>query len=186
MQRSVIVEHVEGGDFALILVATRSDYGRRDIVPMIFANKGCGLFSVAPQLNQWVKAGLLFVYDPPPDCRAELLKNAVNEFVRQVSQHSYICERSRVGVVARAKARSEEFDKPPEGFELSRVTEPAFAWLFEKSDAAAQALRVLRYLIQKNKIGELTQAQREAVGMKAITRGESLKNVFSPLKVWRQ
>jgi hypothetical protein len=177
MQRSVIVEHVEGGDFALILVATRSDYGRRDIVPMVFANKGCGLFAVAPQLNQWVKAGLIFVYDPPQDRREELLKNAVNEFVRQVGMRSFVVERSRVGLVARAKARSEEFDKPIEGFELSRVTEPAFAWLFEKSDAAEQAVRVLRYLIAKNHIGALTQGEREAIGQKLMTN-QRVHNTF--------
>jgi hypothetical protein len=179
MQKSVVVQHIEGGDFALILVATRSDYGRRSIVPMIFANKGCGVFAVAPQLNQWIKAGLVFQYDPPPDQRAELLKNAVNEFIRQVALRSFICERSSVGIVGRAKARSEKFDTPPEGFELSHLTEPAFFWLFEKSDAAVQAIRVLRYLIDKNKIGELTQSERETIGQKFITQGETLKNFFT-------
>jgi hypothetical protein len=178
MQRSVIVQHIEGGDYALILVATRSDYGRRDIVPMIFCNKGCGIFAVAPMLHQWMRAGLVFQYDPPPDQRAEILKNATNEFIRQVSQRSFIAERSGVGIVGRAKARGEEFDNPPQGFELSQQTEPAFAWLFEKTDAAVQAMRVLRYLIVKNGIGELTQSERESIGMKILTKGETLKNVF--------
>jgi hypothetical protein len=179
MHKSVVVQHIEGGDFALILVATRSDYGRRSIVPMIFCCKGCGVFAVAPQLNQWIKAGLVFQYDPPPDQRAELLKNAVTEFIRQVGLRSFIADRSSVGIVGRAKARSEKFDKPPDGFELHRENEPAFFWLFEKTDAAEQAMRVLRYLIDKNKIGELTQGEREAIGTKLLTKGETLKNVFA-------
>jgi hypothetical protein len=178
MQRSVVVQHIEGVDYALILVATRNDYGRRDICPMIFCNKGCGIFAVAPMLHQWMRAGLVFQYDPPPDQRAEILKNATNEFTRQVSLRSFIVERSGVGIVGRAKARGSEFDKPPEGFELHREQEPAFFWLFEKTDAAEQAMRVLRYLIQKNGIGELTQSEREAIGMKSLTKGETLKNVF--------
>jgi hypothetical protein len=145
---------------------------------MIFTVKGCGLFAVAPMLKQWERAGLVFTYDPPPDQRAELLKNAVTEFVRQVSLRSFIVERSGVGIVGRAKARGEEFDNPPEGFELSQQTEPAFAWLFSKTDAAVQAMRVLRYLIVKNGIGELTQSERESIGMKHLTKGETLKNVF--------
>ena len=178
MQRSVIAQHIERGDYALILVATRSDYGRRDICPMIFSVKGCGIFSVAPMLNQWIKAGQVFQYDPPPDQRAEILKNAVNEFIRQVARVSFIAERSSVGIVARAKSRGEEFDDPPKGFELSREREPAFFWLFEKTDAAVQGMRVLRYLIDKNGIGELTQQEREAIGEKLLTGGERLKNVF--------
>ena len=47
MQRSVVVQHQEGADWALVIVATRSEYGRRSIVPMIFANEGCGIFAVA-------------------------------------------------------------------------------------------------------------------------------------------
>ncbi len=179
MQRSVVVQHIEGGDYALILVATRNDYGRRDICPMIFTNRDCGIFAVAPMLHQWMKAGLVFQYDPPPDQRAEILKNAVTEFVRQVSLRSFIVERSSVGIVGRAKARGEQFDKPPEGFELHREQEPAFFWLFEKTDAAEQAMRVLRYLIQKNGIGELTQSERESIGEKLLTKGETLKNVFT-------
>jgi hypothetical protein len=179
MQRSVVVQHIEGVDYALILVATRNDYGRRDICPMIFCNKGCGIFAVAPMLHQWIRAGLVFQYDPPPDQRAEILKNATTEFVRQVALRSFICERSSVGIVGRAKARGEQFDNPPEGFELSQQTEPAFAWLFSKTDAAVQAMRVLRYLIAKNNIGELTQHERENIGMKTLTKGETLKNVFT-------
>jgi hypothetical protein len=178
MQRSVVCQHIEGGDYALILVATRSDYGRRDICPMIFTNKGCGLFAVAPQLNQWIKAGLVFQYDPPPERGAEILKNATNEFIRQIALKSFIAERSSVGIVARAKIKGDQFDTPPAGFELHREKEPAFFWLFEKTDAAVQAMRVLRYLIQKNGIGELTQQEREAIGERLLTGGERLKNIF--------
>jgi hypothetical protein len=178
MQRSVVVQHIEGADYALVLVATRSDYGRRDICPMIFTIKGCGLFAVAPQLNQWIKAGLVFQYDPPPERGAEILKNAVNEFIRQIALRSFIAERSSVGIVARAKSRGEKFDAPPAGFELHREKEPAFFWLFEKTDAAVQAMRVLRYLIEKNGIGELTQQEREAIGERLLTGGERLKNIF--------
>src|SRR5437899_1527040 len=104
-QRSVIVEHQESTDWALVLTANRNAYGRRDITPMIFANDGCGILAVAPQLKAWVRAGLVFVYSPPAERREELLKNAVNEFVRAVSLRTNILERSRVGIVARAKAR---------------------------------------------------------------------------------
>jgi hypothetical protein len=178
MQTSVVVQHQENADWALVLVATRSEYGRRSITPMIFANDGCGIFAVAPQLKVWVRAGLVSLYNPPIERREELLGNAVIEFVRQVSLRSYICERSKVGIVARAKARREDFNDPPEGFELSSATEPAFFWLCEKSENAVQAMRVLRYLIDKNKIGALTQAEREALGQRLLTKGESLQNAF--------
>src|SRR5271157_1303584 len=186
MQKSVIVEHTEGTDWALVLVATRSEYGRRSITPMIFANEGCGIFAVAPNLKTWVRSGLVYVYNPPQERREEILHNAVQEFVRQVALRSYICERSRVGIVARAKARPQAFDFPPPGFETNREQEPALWWLCEKSENAVQAVRVLRYLIDKNKIGELTQAERNAIGERLITRGESLKSVNSKLNSWRQ
>jgi hypothetical protein len=178
MQNSIVVQHIEGGDWALVIVATRSEYGRRSITPMIFANEGCGIFAVAPQLKAWVRGGLVSLYNPPPERRDELLKNAVAEFVRQVSLRSFICVRSAVGIVARAKARRDDFNESPEGFELRREDEPAFFWLWEKSETAHQAMRVARYLIDKNKIGALTQAERDAIGQRLLTKGESLKNVF--------
>lgn len=174
MQRSIVVEHQEGADWALVLEAKRSDYGRRAIIPMIFANKDCGIFAVAPQLHLWVKAGLVCIYNPPPDRREELLKNAVIEFVRSIALKSFICDRSRVGIVARAKARRDDFDKPPEGFELNHLTEPAFFWLCSKSENAVQAMRVARYLIDKNKIGELSQGEREAIGERLLLKGDRL------------
>ena len=89
MQQSIVVQHVEGGDWALVLVATRSEYGRRELTPMIFACKGSGIFAVAPSMQAWTRAGLVFVYDPPEDRRAEILANAVQEFVRQASRASH-------------------------------------------------------------------------------------------------
>jgi hypothetical protein len=179
MQQSVVVQHQEGSDWALVLVATRSDYGRRSIMPMIFANSGCGVFAVAPQLKAWMHSGLISLYDPPPERREELLANAVQESVRHISLRSFIAERSKVGIIARAKACREDFNHPPEGFELNRATEPVFFWLAEKSENAVQAMRVLRYLINKNKIGTLTQSELEKLGERLLTRGESLKNVFT-------
>ena len=126
-----------------------------------FLQQGLRHLCRCSMLHQWIRAGLVFQYEPPPDQRAEILKNATTEFVRQVALRSFICERSSVGIVGRAKARGEQFDNPPEGFELSQQTEPAFAWLFSKTDAAVQAMRVLRYLIAKNNIGELTSTKRE-------------------------
>jgi hypothetical protein len=171
-ERSVIVEHQEGADWALVLVANRNAYGRRYIVPMIFANDGCGLFAVCPNLKSWIRAGLVFVYNPPPDRREELLKNAVAEFVRAVSLRTNILERSRVGIVARAKARPQQFDDPPQGFSISEASEPALWWLCGRSENAVQAMRVLRYLIGKHKLGELTRAEAEALGERLIKRGE--------------
>jgi hypothetical protein len=186
MQQSIIVQHTEGGDWALVLVATRSEYGRRSITPMLFACKGCGIFAVAPSMQAWTKAGLVFVYDPPEDRREEILANAVKEFVRQVSLRSYIAERASVGIVARAKARGDEFNNPPEGFELSRDKEPAFYWLWEKTDVAEQAMRIARYLINKNHIGDLTQDERDAIGHRLLTLGGSLKSPNAPRNIWRQ
>ena len=85
MQNSVVVQHQEGGDYALVLVAMRSDYGRRSIESMIFCCEGCGVFAVAPMLHQWAKAGLVYLFNPPQDRREEMLTNAVGEFVRHVS-----------------------------------------------------------------------------------------------------
>jgi hypothetical protein len=176
--RAVIVEHQEGGDFALVLVADRNQYGRRSITPMLFANDGCGILAVAPSLKSWTRAGLVFLYNPPQERREELLKNAVNEFVRAVALRTNILERSRVGIVARAKARNEQVVPPP-GFVLSEATEPAFMWLASRSETAAQALRVLSYLISKHHLGDLTQQEREALGDRLIKRGEQGHVVFS-------
>jgi hypothetical protein len=178
-QRSVVVEHVEGADWALVLTANRNAYGRRDIVPMIFANDGCGIFAVCPQLKTWVRAGLVFIYNPPPDRREELLKNAVAEFIRAVALRTSILERSRVGIMARAKARSEQFTVQPQGFIISEATEPAFWWLAGRSETASQAMRVLNYLIGKHKLGALTQAEADALGEKLIKRGQAhVRNTF--------
>lgn len=175
LQQSVVVQHVEGSDWGLVLVATRSEYGRRNITPMIFCCEGCGIFAVAPSLKQWVRSGLVYVYAPPAERREEILNNAVTEFVRQVSLRSFIKERSRVGIVARARARSNDFNDPPEGFELHREQEPALFYLCEKSETACQAMRVLRFLITNNHIGALTQHEREAIGTKLIARGDVLR-----------
>jgi hypothetical protein len=144
---------------------------------MIFANDGCGALAVAPQLKSWVRAGLVFVYNPPPDRREEALKNAVNDFVRQVSNRTNVLERSRVGIVARAKARSDNFNSPPPGFALSEATEPALFWLCSRSESAVQAMRVLRYLIQKHNLCALTQTEIEALGER-IVKGERGHVIF--------
>jgi hypothetical protein len=178
-QRSVIVEHVEGSEWALVLTANRNEFGRRDIVPMIFANDGCGLFAVAPQLKSWVRAGLVFIYNPPQDRREEILKNAVGEFCRAVQQRTNILERSRVGIVARAKAARAEFTTAPKGFAISEATEPAFWWLASRNETAAQSVKVLNYLITKHKLGALTQAEADALGEKLIKRGGAhVRNTF--------
>jgi hypothetical protein len=137
---------------------------------MIFANDGCGIFAVAPNLKAWTKAGLVFVYNPLPERREELLGNAVTEFVRAVTLRTNILERSRVGVIARAKARNEQV-VPPQGFVLSEATEPAFYWLASRSETAMQALKVLSYLINKWKLGALTQAEADALGERLVKQG---------------
>jgi hypothetical protein len=80
--------------------------------------------------------------------------------------------------VARAKARREEFGNSIPGFEISAAREPAFAWLFERSENVQQAFRVATYLIAKNKIGELTTAEREAHGEKLLAGGDKFRRVF--------
>jgi hypothetical protein len=144
---------------------------------MLFANDGCGILAVAPSLKSWVKAGLVFVYNPPPERREELLGNAVNEFVRAVSLRTNILERSRVGIVSRAKARNEQV-VPPQGFVLSEAMEPAFHWLASRSETAGQALKVLTYLIGKHKLGDLTQQEREALGDRLIKKGDQGRVIF--------
>jgi hypothetical protein len=173
-KNTVIVQHVENGDWALVLIAERSEYGRRSIVPLIFVNDGCGVFATAPQLKLWQKSGLVAIFNPPPDRREEMLSNAVNEWIRQISLHSFIKERSKVGIVARAKARNEQI-VPPQNFELNREREPALFWLCERSETASQAIKVLSYLINKNKIGELSQQEREEQGMKLLVDKDILK-----------
>ena len=139
MEQSVVIEHQEGDSWALVIVVNRSAYGRRTVTPMIFTHSDCGDFSACPQLRSWARAGLVCVYTAvPPAQREELLKNAVAEFVRQVSQRSFIRERSKVGIVARARASKTE--KPIEFFGLTRSTEPALFWLCERSSTAYQAL----------------------------------------------
>lgn len=181
--RCVICEHQEGADWALVLVADRNQYGRRSITPMVFANDGCGILAVAPQLKAWVRAGLVVVYSPPLERREELLKYAVQEFVRAVSLRTNILERSRVGIVARAKARSEQV-VPPQGFEISEATEPAFWWLASRSETAGQALKVLSYLIGKNKLGDLTQAERTARRKTHQTRGARTCHLSTTLRTY--
>jgi len=182
MQQSVVVQHIEGDSWALVITATRSESGRRSIVPTIFANEGCGIFAAAPQLKSWVRGGFVVLYNPPPDRREELLKNAVSEFVRQVSLRSFIKERSSVGIIARHRSNQVEFLTPPEGFELSRASEPAFFYLCEKSETGYQAMRVARYLIAKNNIGALTQHEREEQQTKLLLRGEGFQQLRSYLK----
>ena len=176
--RGVVVQHVEGTDWSLVLTATRNEYGRREIVPMIFCCDGCGIFAVAPNLKSWVRAGLVFIYNPPPERREELLKNAVAEFVRAVSLRTNILERSAVGIVARAKARSEKM-VPPAGFEISEATEPAFHWLASRNETAVQALKVLTYLCNKHKLGALTQSEVDALGERLVKKGERGHVIFS-------
>jgi len=140
---------------------------------MIFACEGCGIFAVCPMTKAWQRAGQVFIYSPPADMREQLLDNAIGEWVRQVGMCSNILERSRVGIVARAKASPARFDDAPAGFELSAQTEPAYYWLFSRSEPAVQAMKVARYLIEKWNLGRLTQAETEAINEKLIRRGGS-------------
>jgi hypothetical protein len=174
MQNSVVVQHQEGGDYALVLVAMRSDYGRRSIESMIFVCEGCGVFAAAPMLHQWAKAGLVYLFNPPQDRREEMLTNAVGEFVRHVSTRTFIRERSKVGIVARTRAIGVQV-VPPTNFELSREREPAFFYLADQSETARQAVKILSYLITKHHIGDLTQQEREAIGTKLLVDKDVLK-----------
>jgi hypothetical protein len=184
MEQSVVVEHIENNSWALVIVVNRNAYGRRTVVPMIFVgDPDTGDFAAAPQLKTWARAGLLCIYNTMPERREELLKNAVSEFVRQVSLRSFIKERSKVGIVARARASGAE--KPIEFFGLTRESEPALFWLCERSSTAYQALKVSKFLAEKNKIGELTRSERDAIAMKNITHGETLKSPVQILNVWR-
>jgi len=182
-ENSIVVEHQEGSDWALVITATRSAYGRRSVVPMLFIIDGCGDFAECPQLRNWARGGLLCIYNPAPEKREALLKNCIAEYVRQCSLRTFIKERSKVGIVARARASKSE--KPVEFFGLTRESEPALFWLCDRSATAYQALRVARYLVEKNHIGELTQGEREAAAMKHITRGETLKSPTQILNAWR-
>ncbi len=183
-EQSIVVEHVEKDQWALVIVATRSAFGRRSVVPIIFVNDGVGEFATAPQLKSWARAGLLAVYNVPPDRREEILKAAVSEYVRQVSLRTFIRERSKVGIVARARAAKAE--QPIGFFGMTRENEPALFWLVERSATAYQALKVAKYLVEKNNIGELTQAERDEVAMKNILRGETPKSPSQILATWRQ
>jgi len=184
MESSIVVENQEGADWALVITATRSAYGRRSVVPMIFVSADCGDFAACPQLKNWARAGLVCIYNPPPTHREEILKNAVAEYVRQVSLRSFIAERSKVGILARHRASKSE--KPIEFFGLTRESEPALFWLCDRSSSAYQALRVCRYLVEKHSIGALTQEEREAAAMKHLLQGETPKHPSQILNAWRQ
>lgn len=182
-ENSIVVEHQEGSDWALVITATRSAYGRRSVVPMLFIIDGCSDFAECPQLRTWARSGLVALYNPAPENREGLLKNCVADFVRQVSLRSFIKERSKVGIVARHRASKAE--KPIEFFGLSRESEPALFWLCDRSTTAYQALRVCRYLVEKHSIGALTQSERDEIGMRNITHGETLKSASRILNHWR-
>ena len=183
--QSVVVHHQQGAEWAFVLVVTRSSYGRRSVTPMIFVCADCGIFATAPQLRNWQRAGLVCIYSPQPERREEMLGNAVQEFVRQVGLRSFIKERTKVGIVARAKSSSKKFDEPIQFFGITREQEPAFYWLLEHDSTAYQALRVARFLVEKHGIGALTQAEREALAEKLLTRGETLKSPGAILNAWR-
>jgi hypothetical protein len=186
MDASIVVHHQQGAEWALVIVVTRSMYGRRTVTPMIFCCADCGIFATAPQLRNWQRGGLVCVYSVAPERREEMLSNAVQEFCRQVGQRSFIRERTKVGIVAQAKARSKKYDEPLEFFGLNREQEPAFFWLLEKDSTAYQALRVAKFLAEKYRIGELTQTEREALATKLLTNGETLKSPNAILNHWQQ
>ncbi len=186
MDSSIVVHHQQGGDWALVIVCTRSQFGRRSVVPMIFCCVDCGIFATAPQLRNWQRGGLLCIYNPQPEHREEMLGNAIQEFCRQVRQRSFIRERTKVGIVARAKAASKKYDEPINFFGVTREQEPAFYFLLEHDSTAYQALRVAKFLVEKHGIGQLTQAEREALAMKLQFNGETLKSPQQILNHWRQ
>jgi hypothetical protein len=145
MEQCVVVQHVENSDWALVLFAT----SLCEIIPMIFY-MGSGIFETAPQLKQWRREGRVFQFDSVPERHEELLKNAVTEFVQHIARQYTVVERSSVGIAARIRARAEDAT-------ADRIAwlekEPAFKWLYERTDAAPQAMKVLKYLVEKNKIG---------------------------------
>lgn len=168
---AVIVEHCEKGEWALVLVAMRTATGKRTLTAMIFVNDGTGVFATCPHTKGWAQAGHIQVFEPPEARRDEMLKNAVSEFVAHVAREFNVLDRSRVGIVARVKSQAAKFNDAPPGFELKQYQEPAYAWLFERSEIAVDAMRVLRVLIKQHYLGELTQAEREGIGERLIRKG---------------
>jgi hypothetical protein len=153
---------------------------------MIFCCADCGTFATAPQLRNWQRGGLVCIYNPQPERREETLANAVQEFCRQVSLRSFIKERTKVGIVARAKAQAKKYDEPLQFFGITREQEPAFYYLLEHDSTAYQGLRVAKFLVEKYQIGALTQAEREALALKLQLNGETLKSPSQILNHWQQ
>jgi hypothetical protein len=170
IDQAVVVEHTEGGDWALVLTATRRADGRRCVEAMIFANADAGVFAECPLTREWAYAHHIHVFPATtPEHRANLLKEAVAMYVEVAGKHSYILEHSRVGILNKRKAKAAKFDDPIPGFNLG--SEPAFRWLYGKSESAQQAMRLLRFFIDKWQLGRYTQQERENMATRLTLRG---------------
>jgi len=167
----VAVEHVEAGDWALVLTASRTG-DERYFTPFLFACDTAGLFATCPNADIWARQGLLRIFKTQgltPEIREELLRNSITDIFRQIGAVCSILERVRVGIVPKMKATG--YDQALPGFKLD--TEQAFRWLYEhkRGENAVSAMRICRYLADKHGIGRLSLSELNNLAERKIRKG---------------
>jgi hypothetical protein len=168
MSFCVMVEHQERDEWAAVLLALRTDEGRRIFAPLVFSFTDSDVFGPAPCLEAWQAAGNLMLYSAVAKDRTKLLKQAVASFAQHVEGNSNVLQRARVGQVSKIKA--EPYATALPNFEMSK---DAFRWLYESpgGEPAVVALAILNRLVQLHHLDQPTQSEREAAAVRRVLTG---------------
>jgi hypothetical protein len=161
--KAVVVTYRERDDWALILIAWRDQFGQRGISPLIIVPQtsvmllglcGAGTY-VLPTAH--VKESL----------REECLKNAVADYVRQArEEYMRVIEQASPGLIQNLRTLS--YDEATSGFQVP--VDAAFRRLCNSrvSDKAMAALRLVRFLADKHKLGEPTLEESDNVAVNKL------------------
>lgn len=185
MDKAVVAIHQEP-DWALLIVANRKASGHRIITPFVVLAQHSPLFAVCPNLAGWGAAGLVRVLRTGllnEHQREQVLANAVEDLLREIATRADVLQVARTGTIRNLLTLN--FKQPLENFAMGE--EPALRWLCtctygRAADHASQAIRLVRYLAEKNGLDRRTQREvedRESQKLlRGIGRGKYAKSVF--------
>lgn len=167
---SVVAGHLDTG-WAVIIVASRKQNGRRIITPFIVAREDCDLFASCPNAELWARAGyitLLRTRQLTTEQATALFDNALLEVGKQIASVSHVLEESATGMFS--GWRNWAYGEAIHNFEME--PEPAFRWLLDLKDrnnGAFDALRICRALAEKHKLHESTHEEKAAAAERKLT-----------------
>jgi hypothetical protein len=166
---AVVAIHRDKGGWALLLVATRTQDGKRAMTPLIIACEDSDLFATCPHSEIWARCGyikLLRTRPLRPEQHEEMLTHMIEDTYSAIAAEFRILEHAEVGVLS--GWRNMNYFQALDNFVIG--AEPAFRWLLNvvKNNKAWDTLRLCRALAEKYKMHESTHEEKAAAAERRL------------------